>query len=151
MAYPPYSIVNNQLLIDAIFMRDYHGNDSTAFGAGSSKNGMSPQNWSCPVSQGVPDKNELLDVMAHVRRAGPGTSDSLWMFGGVSIENTNGDRYFDYEMYQTSIYYDRSTRSFRDMVLTLDILVGNLMQVEILQLRAILFFLQNMEVLHFPL
>jgi hypothetical protein len=114
MKYPAYSVVNNKLLLDAIFIRDYHGTDSTIFASGASKNGENPANWSCPVAQSVPDKNEILDMMVHVRRAGPNnnTTDSLWMFGGLSIENTTGDRYFDFEMYQTDIYYDRATQRF---------------------------------------
>ncbi len=112
MKYPAYSVVNNKLLLDAVFIRDYHGEDSTIFASGASKNGESPQFWSCPVAQSVPDKNEILDMMVHVRRAGPTPTDSLWMFGGLSIENTNGDRYFDFEMYQTDIYYDRGTQKF---------------------------------------
>ncbi len=112
MRFPQFSVVNNRLLIDAIFMRDYHGDDSTVFGAGGNKNGMSPANWSCPPSQGVPDKNEILDIFMHVRRDGPRGTDSLWLFGGVSIENTTGSRYFDFEMYQTDIFYDRGTLAF---------------------------------------
>lgn len=112
MRYPQFTILNNRMLVDAIFIRDYHGDDSTVFASGASKNGMSPADWSCPVSQGIPDKNEILDIMMHVRREGPNTGDSLWMFGGVSIENTTGDRYFDFEMYQTDIYYDRSQLRF---------------------------------------
>ncbi|HPG11828.1 MAG TPA: T9SS type A sorting domain-containing protein [Chitinophagaceae bacterium] len=112
MRFPPYSTVNNRLLIDAYFVRDYHGDDSTIFASGSNKNGMSPADWSCPVSQSVPDKNEILDMMLHVRRAGPNFTDSMWMIGGISIENTTGNRYFDFEMYQTDIYYDRATRQF---------------------------------------
>ena len=112
MKYPAYSVVNNKLLIDAIFIRDYHGEDSTIFASGASKNGESPATWTCPVAQAVPDKNEILDMMVHVRRAGPASTDSLWMFGGLSIENTTGDRYFDFEMYQTDIYYNRPTQRF---------------------------------------
>ena len=112
MKYPPYSVVNNKLLIDAIFIRDYHGEDSTIFASGASKNGENPATWTCPVAQSVPDKNEILDMMVHVRRAGPNSTDSLWMFGGLSIENTTGDRYFDFEMYQTDIYYDRASQRF---------------------------------------
>jgi hypothetical protein len=41
MSRPKFSI-NNRLWLDAIFVRDYHGNDSTVFTAGSDKNGMSP-------------------------------------------------------------------------------------------------------------
>lgn len=112
MKYAPYSVVNNKMLIDAVFIRDYHGNDSTTFTTGASKNGNSPANWVCPAVSSIPDKNDILDMMAHVRRAGPNTSDSLWFFGGVSIENTNGDRYLDFEMYQTDIYYDRASQKF---------------------------------------
>ena len=111
MRYPPYSLMNNKRIIDAVFIRDYHGDDSTVFASGN-KNGMSPANWNTPVSQSVPDKNEILDMFVHVRREGPGLTDSLWMFGGLSIENTTGDRYFDFEMYQTDIYYDRPSRKF---------------------------------------
>lgn len=112
MRFPAYSVVNNRLLVDAYFVRDYHGDDSTIFASGSNKNGMNPSNWSCPVSQSIPDKNEILDMMLHVRKAGPNITDSMWLFGGISIENTTGNRYFDFEMYQTDIYYDRATRQF---------------------------------------
>ncbi|RYF95907.1 MAG: T9SS type A sorting domain-containing protein, partial [Chitinophagaceae bacterium] len=96
-----------------VFIRDHHGDDSTVFASGSNKNGMSPAAWSCPSSQGVPDKNDILDMFMHVRRDGPNTADSLWLFGGVSLEGTGGNRYFDFEMYQTDIYYERSTLSFK--------------------------------------
>jgi hypothetical protein len=112
MRVPPYSLMNNRRVIDAVFIRDYHGDDSTIFASGSNKNGMSPADWQCPVAQSVPDKNEILDMFCHVRRNGPNPTDALWMFGGVSIENTTGDRYFDFEMYQTDIYYDRPSRRF---------------------------------------
>ena len=111
MQYPQFSVSNYRMLIDADFIRDFHGDDSTIFNSGS-KNGMSPANWSCPVSQNIPDKNDILDMMVHVRRAGPNLTDSLWMFGGISIENVVGDRYFDFEMYQTDIFYDRTAQKW---------------------------------------
>ncbi len=113
MRYPQFSIVNNNMLIDAVFIRDHHGDDSTVFASGSNKNGMSPATWTCPVAQGVPDKNDILDMFMHVRREGPNTTDSLWLFGGVSLEGTGGNRYFDFEMYQTDIYYERASLSFK--------------------------------------
>ncbi len=112
MRPPAYSTVSNRLVLDAIFQRDFHGTDSTVFASGSSKNGMSPVNWNCPVAQNIPDKNDILDVFTHVRRAGPNVTDSLWMFGGISIQNVTGNRYFDFELYQTDIYYDRPNRVF---------------------------------------
>ena len=111
MSKPPFSVVANRLWLDAIFVRDYHGTDTTVFTSGSDKNGMSPANWTGGI-QGIPDKNDILDMLVHVRRAGPNTTDSLWLFGGVSLDNTTGNRYFDFEMYQTDIYYDRPSGKF---------------------------------------
>ena len=79
---------------------------------GGNKNGFSPANWTCPVAQSVPDKNDILDVAAHVRREGPDYNDSLWLFGSVSLDNITGNRYFDFEMYQSNLVYDRTTRTF---------------------------------------
>lgn len=112
MSVPPFSLINSKTLIDAVFVRDFHGNDSTIFAAGSNKNGMNPVNWNTPEAQSVPDKNEILDVYMHVRRDGRNGIDSLWMFGAVSIENTTGNRYFDFEMFQTDIFYDRANNRF---------------------------------------
>lgn len=110
MSYPPFTVVNNKLLLGAAFIRDYHGTDSTAFSG--SKNADSPGNWYSPPSTPVPNKNDILDVMAHMRRDGPGMTDSLWMFAGVSIEGTTGDRYFDFEMYQTDLTYNKTSGTF---------------------------------------
>lgn len=112
MRYEQFSTVNNKLLIDGIFIRDHHGDDSTVFASGSNKNGMSPGSWSTPISQGIPDKNDILDMFMHVRRDGVNSADSLWFFGGISIASTTGNRYFDFEMYQTDIYYDKPTLKF---------------------------------------
>lgn len=108
MRVPQYTVINNRLWLDALFVRDYHATDTTVFVGGSNKNGDSPANWVGGI-QGVPDKNDILDMMMHVRRAGPNTTDSLWMFGGISLDNTTGQRYFDFEMYQTDINYDRAS------------------------------------------
>ena len=113
MSRPKFSLINNRLWLDALFVRDYHGNDSTVFTSGSDKNGMSPVNWTGGV-QSIPDKNDILDIFMHVRRSSPNvpSTDSLWMFGGISLDNTTGNRYFDFEMYQTDIYFDRATAKF---------------------------------------
>lgn len=112
MRFPQFSIVNGKMLIDGIFIRDHHGDDSTVFASGSNKNGMNPSSWTTPVSQGIPDKNDILDMFMHVRRNGSNTNDSLWMFGGLSLDNTTGNRFFDFEMYQTDIYYDKPSLKF---------------------------------------
>ena len=110
MSLPTFTIYNNRLWLDAMFVRDYHGTDTTVFTV-SSKNGESPALWN-PGIQSIPDKNDILDIMMHVRRAGPNTTDSLWMFGGISMDNVTGNRYFDFELYQTDINYDRVSQKF---------------------------------------
>lgn len=113
MAYPAFALVNNRMMLDAVYFRDYHGSDSTIFASGSNKNGMNPASWTTPVAQSIPDKNDILEAMLHVRRAGPNVSDSLWLFAGVSIENTTGNRFFDFELYQTDIVYDKASGTFQ--------------------------------------
>ncbi len=112
MGYPAYSVVNNRILLDAVFYRDYHGKDSTVFAIGSNKNGFSPANWTSPGAQSIPDKNDILEAMIHVRRAGPSVTDSLWLFSGLSIENVTGNRFFDFELYQSDISFDKATGTF---------------------------------------
>lgn len=112
MAFPAFTIVNNRLLLDAAFYRDFHGVDSTVFASGSNKNGMSPADWTSPIAQTIPDKNDILEAMIHVRRAGPFVTDSLWLFAGVSLENISGNRFFDFELYQTDIAYDKANGKF---------------------------------------
>ena len=112
MSVPQYSVINNRLWLDAHWVRDHHGNDSTVFSAGSNKNGDSPASWNSPVTQAIPDKNDILDAMLHYRREGPNNTDSLWMFTALSLDNTTGNRYFDFELYQTDIYFDRPTRKW---------------------------------------
>ena len=113
MRVPQFSIINNRLWIDAVYIRDYNGQaggDSTAF-VMSNKNGDSPQAWNGGVTS-VLDKNDIAEMMIHVRRAGPNKTDSLWFMGGISLQGTSGNRYFDFELYQTDIFYTRSTGQF---------------------------------------
>jgi hypothetical protein len=111
MSVPPFSVVNNRLWYDAMWVRDHHGKDSTVFSAGSNKNGDSPETWT-GAFQGLPDKNDILDIFMHMRRSGPTTNDSLWFYGALSLDNVTGNRYFDFEMYQTDIYFDMVTKKF---------------------------------------
>lgn len=113
MRYDAYYQLDERTFIDAVFVRDYHGNDETIFSGGGNKNGESPADWT-GAEGSVPDKDEILDSYIHLRREGPTytVSDELWMFGGLALENTNGNRYFDFEMFQTDIFYTRSTHKF---------------------------------------
>lgn len=110
MSYPPFSVQNNKLLVDAIFIRDHHGTDSSSFISGN-KNAMNPANWQTGVTP-VTSKADILDMYMHVRRDGVNASDSLWFFGALSLDGVSGNRAFDFEMYQTDIVYDVATKTF---------------------------------------
>ena len=113
MRVPQYSIINNRLWLDAVYIRDYNwqsGGDETAFVL-SNKNGDSPADWKGGVTS-VLDKNDISDMLVHVRRAGPARTDPLWFMAGLSLQGTTGNRYFDFELYQTDIFYSRTTGQF---------------------------------------
>ncbi len=113
MRVPQFTILNNRLWIDAVYIRDYNGQaggDSTAF-VMSNKNGDNPAVWSGGVTS-VLDKNDIAEMMIHVKRAGASATDSLWFIGGMSLQGTTGNRYFDFELYQTDIFYSRATGAF---------------------------------------
>ncbi|MCU7547509.1 T9SS type A sorting domain-containing protein [Chitinophagaceae bacterium LB-8] len=112
MRFPAYSLLLNRQLIDGVFLRDHHGSDSTAFTIGANKNGMSPADWSTPNAQTMSDISDIEDVFVHVRRSGNTSNHHLWLFGGVNIIGTTGNRYFDLEMYQTDISYDHASGKF---------------------------------------
>ena len=111
MSKPAFTVVNNRIWLDALFVRDFHGNDRTVFTSGADKNGQSPQFWSGGI-QGIPDKNDILDMYLHVRREGNTNAYPLWFFGGLSLDNVTGNRYFDFELYQTDIYYDLTSQKW---------------------------------------
>jgi hypothetical protein len=113
MSVPQYSIINEKLWIDAVNIRDYNGQtgtDETAFIL-SNKNGQSPANWTGGATP-VLAKTDIFDMFVHVRRDGRNATDSLWFMGGMSLQGQEGQRYFDFELYQTDIFYSRATGRF---------------------------------------
>ncbi|MDP4216555.1 MAG: hypothetical protein Q8927_10160, partial [Bacteroidota bacterium] len=114
MSVPLYSKINGRLWLDAVYGRDYVATnpltDSTAFTI-ACKNGDDPGVW-VGGSTNFPDKNDLVDVFAHMRRDGTSVYDSLWLFTGVSTVGTSGSRYFDIELYKKNFSYNGASGSF---------------------------------------
>jgi hypothetical protein len=114
MSVPLYSRINGKLWLDAVYGRDFIATsplfDSTAF-TSSDKNGDDPANWNGGTTN-LPDKDDLLDVYAHMRRDGTTGYDSLWLFTGVSTVGTSGSRYFDAELYKNNFSYNSITGKF---------------------------------------
>jgi hypothetical protein len=114
MSVPLFSKINGTLWLDAAYARDYTAasatKDSTTF-TGACKNGDNPSTWNGGVSS-FPNKNDLIDVYAHMRRDGITIHDSLWLFTAVSTYGTTGSSYYDVELYKNSFTYNQATGVF---------------------------------------
>jgi|GEM_PF-4339325 len=114
MRYKFYARVNEKRQIDGLFLRDNFGGtnsagnfpDSTVYVI-ASKNGAAPSLWRPGVGN-VGGKNDILDIYGHLRRKGPGTYDSLFLFTGVSLNTTSGARYVDFEFFQSPVTYSKT-------------------------------------------
>src|SRR5579863_7607963 len=109
-----YAKLGGKLWLDAVYGRDYQAaaqdKDTTTFTM-AAKNGDNPGTWTGGVSN-VPDKNDLVDVYAHMRRDGLTVHDSLWLFTGVSTFGTRGSSYFDVELYKNNFSYNGAAGTF---------------------------------------
>jgi hypothetical protein len=97
--------------VDGIYFRDYAGSsgDITSFSGG--KNGDDPNTWTAGNS--VSSKSDIVDVYTHVRTSGINPiRDSVWFFAGVSTVATNGNRFFDIEVYRDDFTYNETTKQF---------------------------------------
>jgi hypothetical protein len=109
-----YAKVNGKLWLDAAYGRDYSAastaKDSTVFTI-SAKNGDNPTVWKGGVAN-TPNKNDLVDVYAHMRRDGTSVFDSLWFFTAITSYGNTGNAYYDVELYKNSFGYNSSTGTF---------------------------------------
>ena len=105
-------------MLDTRYGRDGIGaggsiKDSTVF-AISNKNGESPLTWAFETNGGgVQNKNDIVDVYAHMRRNGTTINSTnpspLYLMAGASTLGTEGDRYIDFELYKSRISFNTST------------------------------------------
>jgi len=112
MSVPTGSVVNGQLLFDAVAYRDNIATagtlDSTMFRGYGNKNGYNPTLWSIDVGN-VPPKNDLIDVGGHIRQ--DLTSGHLLGYAYATTLSTTGDSHIDFEYYQTFPVFDIPTRT----------------------------------------
>lgn len=110
-----FTVVDNMYMLDTRYGRDGIGawtQDPTVFS--SSKNGMSPANWTFYTNGGtVQNKNDIVDVFVHMRRNGttinPTNPSPLYLMAGASTLGTDGDRNIDFELFKSRISFNPST------------------------------------------
>ncbi|WP_413998939.1 hypothetical protein ACMDB5_14300 [Flavobacterium sp. W1B] len=111
--------VVDYLWLDAVYGRDNYvkgGSAEKSYFAGSGdKNSDNPSTWSIGTSGSVPQKDDLIDVYAHLRGEGPripftppGNTDprpftTLWAYAGASLVVTNGNKHVDFEFFRTAL------------------------------------------------
>jgi hypothetical protein len=113
---PRFTVVDTFLLMDAVYGRDYNGNDKTGFTNGS-KNGDNPTAWGTTPDGGiVQDKSDIIDAYAGMRRDGTSITSTnpshIILSMGSTILGTTGNRYVDFELFVNKINYDTITGIF---------------------------------------
>ncbi|WP_339918498.1 hypothetical protein, partial [uncultured Flavobacterium sp.] len=109
------------LWLDAVYGRDTYvkgGKAETSYFAGSGdKNSDNPSTWNIGTAGSVPQKDDIIDVYAHLRGEGirlpfsglpPGDVDprpftTLWAYAGASLVVTNGNKHVDFEFFRTAL------------------------------------------------
>ncbi|SDJ51120.1 hypothetical protein SAMN05192550_2204, partial [Flavobacterium glycines] len=119
----PFPVVSSNgadyLWIDAVYGRDTYvkgGNAETSYFAGSGdKNSDHPNTWSIGTAGSVPQKDDIIDVYAHLRGTNPHDPttnpgfpkddrpfDSLYVYTAASLVVTNGNKHLDFEYFRTA-------------------------------------------------
>ncbi len=106
------------LWLDAVYGRDTNSaqsnNDASIFTATSDKNPDNPTTWNLGTGS-VPQKDDIIDVMAHLRGEGPrvppiiGDPNNpddrpftrLWAFAAATLRETSGSKHIDFEFFRT--------------------------------------------------
>ena len=125
---PPLSIVVSTvngvptpyLWIDAVYGRDNNSaqsnSDATIFTSTSDKNPDNPTTYNIG-SGSVPQKDDIIDVMAHLRGEGPKNPTAqdprpfttLYAYGAATLRATSGSKHIDFEFYRTLVEATGST------------------------------------------
>nr|WP_321486153.1 T9SS type A sorting domain-containing protein [uncultured Draconibacterium sp.] len=91
------------LWIDAVYFRDWNSqgnfNDESVFTSGQDKNGADPSTWSLGTG-GTPQKNDLVDVMGHMRQD---TNGDVYGIGAFTTISSDGNSHADFEFFQNQI------------------------------------------------
>ncbi|MBA0884701.1 hypothetical protein, partial [Flavobacterium undicola] len=122
----PFSDSNgpiDYLWLDAVYGRDNnlvgnqaHPKDDTFFIGTADKNSDNPATWNLGSAAGGPQKDDIIDVMAHLRGtkpAAPGVNhpgddrpfDELWAFAAATLRSTSGSKHIDFEFFRTLVSY----------------------------------------------
>jgi len=119
----PFPIVDGFLWIDSVYGRDTQTGqgrqDSSRFDQTSDKNADNPSTWNLGIGD-VPQKDDIIDVFAHLRGAGPKAPTAqdprpftnLWAFIGGSLRETNGSKHIDFEFFRTLVGYTLGASNF---------------------------------------
>ncbi|WP_189337166.1 SprB repeat-containing protein, partial [Flavobacterium laiguense] len=117
----PATWTGKYLWLDAVYGRDTYvkgGNAETSYFAGTGdKNSDNPSTWAIGTSGSVPQKDDIIDVYAHLRGEGiripdpitdpptgnPRPFTTLWAYAGASLVVTNGNKHVDFEFFRTAL------------------------------------------------
>lgn len=97
---------------DALYIRDHisaqSARDSSTFITGASKNADDPASWQTGLP-GSPQKNDLVDIFAHLRRENISVSSDLWFMGATSTRSADGNSHVDFEFFREDISFQQGS------------------------------------------
>ena len=92
--------------IDAVYNRDQRTNgklsDDTFFTSGADKNFDNPETWTVGKGSGGPQKNDLIDIFAHIRRSSLANEfpNEEFILLGATTRSQSGTSYVDFEFFR---------------------------------------------------
>ncbi|QIA08195.1 T9SS type A sorting domain-containing protein [Draconibacterium halophilum] len=93
---------NGNRWIDAVYFRDnnsqQNNTDASVFYTGSNKNADNPSTWNVGPG-GTPQKNDLVDIMGHLRRDSDG---NVWGMGAFTTISSDGNSHADFEFFRNN-------------------------------------------------
>jgi len=108
MSVPRNTVINGITWIDAVYFRDNNATqdrtDATVFTSTEDKNGDNPATWNLGDA-GTPQKNDLIDVMGHMRMDENG---DIWGIGAFTTISADGNSHGDFEFFANQIEYNGS-------------------------------------------
>ncbi|WP_297098295.1 T9SS type A sorting domain-containing protein [uncultured Draconibacterium sp.] len=103
MSVPRNTLNGGYLWIDGVYFRDWNSqggfNDESVFTGGQDKNGGNPATWSLGTG-GTPQKNDLVDVMGHMRED---TNGDIYGIGAFTTISSDGNSHADFEFFRNQL------------------------------------------------
>jgi hypothetical protein len=101
--------------LDAVYFKDHADNDATSINGPSGVKVIdNPSTWVLGASS-MAAKTDILEVLAHLRRNGTRSNDSLFLLLGIGIYGTSGSKNVSAEFFVNPVRYDSVLKKMENL------------------------------------